>query len=533
MWQSYYQEMIQGACRTLNWSNFIVSVVCILFFSTHLYGRTFYVDTQTGDDYNSGRSPRFAWKTLRQVNITTFEPGDSILFCAGQEWLGMLFPRGSGAAGKPIVISMYGEGGKPRIHGGHADIVDFEGHRTIQTVLLHNQQHWVISNLEITNMPDNVIEDFNDNDEERRRGIYVVASDTGELCGITIRDNYVHHVKGNDMKDFYGSGGIMVAVLGKERPSFFNGVHILNNRVYMVNRTGIGVSSYWQRRPRVDDYPDSWMDKMGSYRANLNVVICGNELESIGGDGIVPQTSFKALMEHNKVNGAAARSESYNVGLWAWNSDSVLIQYNEVWNTHGTRDGMAFDCDAYSVGHTYQYNYSHDNDGGFILMYGHSNDVPDAENIGHIIRHNISVNDGNALLHFYGSGHTESIIHNNLFFNTTGKVCPIKVEGKPLDIKISNNIFYIPELDECVGINSIENLDFSNNIISGSKKNIPKRARNSFKSPTIRDLHKLVNPQETASMPRKPITHESILQLWNDILQKREYIPKQQMISLQ
>jgi len=446
-----------------------VFILCLLYFCPQIHAQTYYVNAQTGNDDNSGLSPMEAWKTLRQVNITVFKPGDSILLHAGQLWEGMLYPRGSGEEGRPIVISKYGGKERPKIHGGHADPVDFEGHSTIQTVLLHNQQYWVISDLEITNMPDNCIINFKKNGYEKRRGIYVVASDTGELRSITIKNNFIHYVMGDDSKDFHGSGGIMLSVLGKKKPSYFNGIYIANNRVCMVNRTGIGISSYWQRRPRDDVFPYSWMDEMGPYQANLNVVIRGNDLQSIGGDGIVAQTSFKALMEYNRVDSAALRSEGHNVALWAWNSDSVLIQYNEVSNTMTLRDGMAFDCDAYSVGHICQYNFSHNNRGGFMLFHGYSDAVPDAMNIGHIIRYNISMDDGDILFHFYGSGHKGSVIHDNLFYNKNPKVAFIIVDGNPLDVQLNNNIFYIPDMIEWIGIDSIGRLIFSDNILLEKK----------------------------------------------------------------
>jgi len=478
------------------------------------------VDAQSGNDNNSGLSPSKAWKTLRQVNITTFSPGDTILFCSGQEWAGMLFPRGSGEEGRPIVISKYGHQDRPKIHGGHNDPMDFEGRRTIQTVLLYNQQYWVISDLEITNMPDNIIRDFDDNGYEKRRGIYVVASDTGELRSITIKNNYIHHVQGDDSKDFHGSGGIMVSVIGRKKPSFFNGVYILNNQVYMVNRTGIGVSSYWQRRPRNGYYPYAWMDEMGTYQANLNVMIRGNDLKSIGGDGIVPQTSFRALVEYNKVDGAAARSESYNVGLWAWNSDSVLIQYNEVCNTRSLRDGMAFDCDAYSVGNIYQYNFTHHNTGGFILFFGYNDDVPDAMNIGHIIRFNFSLNDGQALVHLYGSGQTQSVIHNNLFYNDNPKVTLMVVDGEPLDIEFTRNIFHIPDMVKWTGVDSIYHLIFSNNILLKRKLYIPMKS-NRFRRTVYNDLNQLLNRKVINSGRRGETIHpEMISKFWYSVVKK-------------
>ncbi|MDR2039875.1 MAG: hypothetical protein LBQ60_18290 [Bacteroidales bacterium] len=493
----------------------ICIVVCL--FTLSVSGRTYFVDAFTGNDYNSGLSPDYAWQTLRQVNQSVFKPGDSILFRSGQQWFGMLFPQGSGTEEQPIVISKYGGEKLPCIHGGEADPVYFEEYRTFQAVLLRNQQYWEIRDLEITNIPGNRMVDFDNHGNDRRRGIYVVASDTGELKGITIRNNYIHHVKGNDTKDFHGSGGILLAVIGKEKPSFFNGVDISGNRMFMINRTGICVSSYWQRRLREKDYPYSWMDEMGEYQANLNIVIRGNDLESIGGDGIVPQVAFKASIEYNKVNGAASRSKEFNAALWAWNSDSVLIRYNEVWNTRSTRDGMAFDCDAYSIGHTYQYNFSHDNEGGFLLLHGSSKVVPDAENIGHLIRNNISMNDRNILLQFHGSGHTHSIIENNLFYNTVSKVHPLTVDGYPRDIRVQNNIFYLTDMGEWKGEEFFLNFYFSRNMLfDASRSDISRRIKNKFKRPLLADVYEMFGIDH--SLPRKNITPEDVRMLWKGIL---------------
>ena len=489
------------------------AILCLLCFFSQIVAQTYYVDVQTGNDRNSGFSPTKAWKTLRQINITTFKPGDSILLHSGQTWEGMLFPRGSGEEGHPIVISKYGGDEQPKIHGGHNDPMDFEGIRSIQTVLLHNQQYWVISDLEITNMPDNQISNFEDNGYEKRRGIYVVASDIGELRNITIKNNYIHHVKGDDTKDFHGSGGIMLSVIGKKTPSFFNGVNILNNRVYMVNRTGIGISSRWQRRPRDQAYPVSWMDDMDPYQANLNVTIRGNDLKSIGGDGIVPQTAFKAVMEYNKVDSAALRSEGYNVALWAWNSDSALIQYNEVSNTMTVRDGMAFNCDAYSIGHICQHNLSYNNMGGFMLIHGYRDDVPDAVNIGHIIRYNISMNDGHRLFHFYGSGQTGSVIHNNLFYNENKSVVPIIVEGHPSDVQLTNNIFHVPDMAKWIGDDSIGQLIFSDNFLY--RQSIPKNRRT--RNTTLNDLYLLMNLPENRENRRENIDMEMMMEFWKEL----------------
>ena len=53
-------------------------------------GATYHVSSVDGNDGNDGLSPASAWATLAQVNATTFQPGDSILFRADGEWSGSL-----------------------------------------------------------------------------------------------------------------------------------------------------------------------------------------------------------------------------------------------------------------------------------------------------------------------------------------------------------------------------------------------------------------------------------------------------------
>ena len=57
----------------------------------------YHVDQRAGDDAHDGRSPAQAWRSLAQVNATTFGPGDRILLRAGSVWEGeALRPLGSG-----------------------------------------------------------------------------------------------------------------------------------------------------------------------------------------------------------------------------------------------------------------------------------------------------------------------------------------------------------------------------------------------------------------------------------------------------
>jgi hypothetical protein len=75
---------------------------------------TYYLDSESGRDSNHGTSPENAWKSLKHVNEVIFNPGDRILLKAGTRYSGQLKPQGSGKQGKPIIVDMYGVGGKPR-----------------------------------------------------------------------------------------------------------------------------------------------------------------------------------------------------------------------------------------------------------------------------------------------------------------------------------------------------------------------------------------------------------------------------------
>jgi hypothetical protein len=234
----------------------------------------------------------------------------------------------------------------------------------------------------------------------------------------------------------------------------------------------------------------------------------------------VPQTSLLPIMEYNKVNGAASRSEGYNAGLWAWNSDLALIQYNEVCNTMTVRDGMAFDCDAYSVGNIYQYNFSYNNMGGFMLFHGFSDDVPDAVNEYHIIRFNISMNDGNSVFHFYGSGHSQSVIHHNILFNNETETVPVTVAGNPSDVEMSHNFFHIPDMAKWIGVDSIGKFVFSDNILFTKQNFIPKN--NTVRETMRSDLYQMFDRKpETDDNRDEPIHPEMIRQFWDNFVKNR------------
>ena len=80
-------------------------------------GKTFYVDSENGDNDAEGTSEKTAWKTLDKVKeYGTFVPGDKILLKRGSVFTGQqLAFQGMGAKGNPIEVSAYGKGALPRL----------------------------------------------------------------------------------------------------------------------------------------------------------------------------------------------------------------------------------------------------------------------------------------------------------------------------------------------------------------------------------------------------------------------------------
>jgi len=79
--------------------------------------KIYYVDSDAGNNFNSGLSRNKAWASLEKVNDVVYNPGDKILFKAGTSYTGQLVPRGSGSEKAPVIINKYGNGDKPMISG--------------------------------------------------------------------------------------------------------------------------------------------------------------------------------------------------------------------------------------------------------------------------------------------------------------------------------------------------------------------------------------------------------------------------------
>lgn len=148
---------------------------------------------------------------------------------------------------------------------------------------------------------------------------------------------------------------------------------------------------------------------------HTGIVVRGNRIERTGSDGIIVANSVSPLIDGNVCYDAGALGTCEETrliaGIWVCAVKDALIQRNEVARTRMfTGDGTAFDTDWGTEGTTvFQYNYSHDNEGGFWLDCSSLNYNKNYEKT--ILRYNISLRDGRGiavedqglLTEFYGN----------------------------------------------------------------------------------------------------------------------------------
>lgn len=395
------------------------------------YGPAYYVDSQNGDDSRSGTSPQTAWKTLSKVNRTEFEPGTRILLKAGSIWNEALVPRSSGTADGLIVIDKYGEGPKPIING------DGDG----AGILLSNLEYIEVRNLEVTNTSDM---------ESSRRGVYVTAG--GQTApGVYDEGGYSRHIYliNLDVHDVTATagerwaGGIVFLSLVSENPTAFEDVLVEGCTVKGTAANGISFVSNYNNRVGV-----SWGAE--DYFPSKNVVFRNNYIADVGGDGLYVNCVDGPLMEYNTVTNTSWAGDIAYAGMWPHNSTGAVMQYNEAYGVRKVGgDGQGFDVDINCERTVVQYNYSHDNEGGFLLLC--TDGLEDGFNRDITVRYNISQNDKDAL--FTLSGPISNVkIYNNTFYVEEGVTPAPRVvgsynwatsDGNPQNVRFTNNIFYM------------------------------------------------------------------------------------------
>ena len=368
-----------------------------------------YYVSSTGNDSNSGTSPSSPWQTINKVNTSVFPEGAIVNFAAGQTFTGCLVANPTNvpnsSASNPFTFQSYGTGiatiqsnctgasssaiTGDTVNGFTVDGLKIvNGSQTLNGVLLENQHHaspvqnMVVKNSEITGFAP------------------VSGSPNGGEIWI-----------------------LGYAMNGNKGP--LNNIQILNNRLHGATPTspdGAGVGGY-------------------GYGQNIsNVLVQGNVVYNLGmpasanGAGILAGGWSSGTIQHNQVHdiGANATSCGGTAGIETYNSSSVTIAYNEVFNVQPSPaytkgcDWDGIDLDGGTTNSTVQYNYTHHNAGAGYLGYDGN---PSGTTWGpNTYRYNISENDDWAATQAGAFGvipnapQNPVYIYGNTFFNNLAEL---------------------------------------------------------------------------------------------------------------
>jgi len=387
-------------------------------------GKNYYVDGAAGNDRHDGGSPAQAWRSLDRLDQASFGPGDKILFKRGGDYPGVFQPKGSGRDGAPIVVDSYGEGAPPHLHA--------DG-RAPSTVRLQNVEYWTVRNLAISNQ--------GPQPGARRTGVHLFHQDFGIAHGIVLQGLHIHDVNGSPLKQQGGGSAILVEAKGKGRPTRYQDLKIVDNTIERSERDGILFLAAGNRTGGLA----------------TGVIVRGNRISEVPGDCILVKGCDGALVERNTVShsGELPRGEAA-AGIWPFDCDNTLIQYNEVSDHKAYADGQGYDADFRCRNTVIQYNYSHDNAGGMALVCNDGRGGDKIGNTGTIVRFNVSINDalrktGSASLRISGPV-DGSQIYNNIIIIPQKPIADAEVtvfkatswKGVPNSTAIHDNIVVAP-----------------------------------------------------------------------------------------
>lgn len=444
-------------------------------------GVAYYVDSQSGNDANSGTSAAAAWKSLDKVNLTTFQPGDSILLASGSSWTGaQLWPKGSGSAGADITIDSYGSGALPRVEGAG---------RVDDAVKLWNQQYWSIRHLDVSNAnPATGTAGANLKD---LRGIHI-GGDTGATLNHFVVDGVdVHDVTG-EVNWIGGSadgnapgvtfatgwdrskrtGGIVFegSVADQANPgtaTVLNDMTVENSSIARTSFAGIVVKQYtgstdgavstgWGERANATD---------PKFTPHTNLVVRNNYITQDGTDygcnGMYLTDVRGGTIEGNVIYRAGTS------GLEMYYADQITVQHNEIYETQqkaGGADSNAVDPDKATTNIVVQNNYLHDNgDGVLICQFSFGNAI---------IRNNVIANNTRYQIYLHSDKASKADVYNNTIVNNRSNHL-IYGYGSSLAATYSLHGNVLWSSTAGASLTTSPTIDYENNYYGGASLTIP------------------------------------------------------------
>lgn len=447
--------------RIKNLSGCVILLLSALMFSCS--GDTvkcYYIDAMNGNDANDGQSVAKAWKSLNRASRVTFRSGEKLLLKRGDVFGGELEVIGKGTSTQPVVVDAYGEGDKPCIVGNN---------ESLYAVRIFNSDYVTVQNIEIVNTGKQPL--------PCRTGLKIECKDYGVSHNIKVNNLTIRDVNGSLVKEQGGGSGIYIVNGGDSVASRFDSLLIENCHILRCARNAMIWSGYYDRR---NWYPSK------------HTIVRNNLIELVPGDGIVPIGCDSTLIEYNVMRNCSEvlPPTEAAAGIWPWSCDNTIIQFNEVSDHKAPWDAQGFDCDYNSTNTVIQYNYSHDNYGGMVLICDSGERSFSLGNRNSIVRYNISIGDGirpnetrigmfSPGIHLAGPVKNtlieRNIIHLNVKPSATIDRTMVVSDlwgGYADSTFIKKNIFYAAETSKFVMTESTNN-DFSGNWYLGAYEALP------------------------------------------------------------
>ncbi len=424
-------------------------------------GVNYYFDSENGNDANNGLSEGQAWKNIDKIKDIRLAAGDSLLFCRGSVFSGILEISVQGRSDCRFVVDAYGKGKKPCITAPDS---------SLYAVCIKNSDYVTLQNLEIINKGTERL--------AYRTGVKVVCENYGTSHNVILNALDIHDVNGSLVKNEGGGSGILIHNKWNKDSivSVFDSLTIENCAIRRCERNAIIWSAPWSRK---------------NWHLSTNTVVRKNLIEEVPGDGIVPIGCDGVLVEYNLMRNCTdlLPVDQAAAGIWPWSCDNTVIQFNEVSDHKAPWDAQGFDSDYNCTNTTIQYNYSHHNEGGFILICNAGKGETDPEdnigNKGTIVRYNISINDAvrtrktrvgifSPTIHIAGPCEN-TLIHNNILHANVKPASHIDRKmvtadswgGYADNTTFTENVFYAPEASAFNLTKSTRNI-FDGNYYLGS-----------------------------------------------------------------
>ena len=377
-----------------------------------------YFFSPTGSDSSGNGTEQHPWATLVKADKLTLHPGDDVLFQGGKTFFGNLRLGASGTASDPITIESYG-----------STVATIDATSGVG-IFAHDCGGLTIANLRLVGPG---------RDKATADGIQflndLAAGD--RLSAININEVDVSGFTNGIELDAMPKNGV-----GKNG---YDNVRITNSTLHDDAINGIFTQGNFSQTSKLYSFTNVQILYDSAYSIYHHAD--GTDTE----DGIQLSDVNGGLIDHCVAhdNGLSGNGE---VGIWAWDSNKITIQFCTSYRNHTGRtdDGDGFDLDGGDTNCLVQYNHSYDNDGAGYALFQFQYARPYSNNI---VRYNSSVDDGRK--NQYGAidlwnGNGSEGISNCLIYGNTVHISPspgaspsaIQFEDLTTGILVEDNKFF-------------------------------------------------------------------------------------------